>query len=176
VRRLSISVLLLGLLTPATALAEPVLRVGADGTFIGAADAYAGGALGAVSFGYDTENEPFIILPEITGSFGYHAGDFSGPNARALVGMRFGLALSVEPSLITRGGYGHYTFGVELPPGVEADLGRHGAAFQSGLGLDYRISRDMTFGGELLYDLFIDGETGDLAHALLGGVGVSFWL
>jgi hypothetical protein len=163
------------------ARAEPVVRVGGNGLLVAADGAYAGGGNGALSLGYNTENEPFIILPELVGSGGYHAGDFSGANARALLGMRFGFALAVEPTLITRGGYGHYTLGVELPPGpdgqpIEADQGRHGGAFQSGLGLDYRLSRDLTLGGEIVYDLFIDGESGDLIHGLVAGISVAFWL
>lgn len=155
---------------PGLASAEVVIRPGADGLLVIADGEVAGGGVGALSLGYNTENEPLIIVPHVSGAFGYYGGSYSGIYARALAGMRFGAALSVEPALITRVGYGHYQLG-----SGGAEVGVHGLAFQTGPALDYRVSRAVSVGGEILYDLFIDPDGGDTTHAVLLGltVGIS---
>lgn len=155
------------LCAPELASAEVVIRPGADGLLVVADGEVAGGGVGTLSLGYNTENEPLIIVPHVSGAFGYFGGSFSGLYARALAGMRFGAALSVEPALITRVGYGYDQLGV-----AGAEVGVHGLAFQTGPALDYRITRTVTVGGELLYDLFIDPDTGNTAHGVL--LGLSF--
>ncbi len=160
-----------GLLWPCAAQAEPVLRPTGSGLLVIAGGEVAGGGAIALSLGYNTENEPLIIEPHLSGAFGYYAGAFSGPYGRALAGMRFGAALSVEPALITRVGWGYLELGA-----AGAEDGRHGAAFQTGPSLEHRLSRAATVGGELLYDLFVDGQTGDTTHALLLGLSFGFSL
>lgn len=154
-----------------TAHAEPIMQPSAQGMLVVADREVAGGAAGTLLVGYNTENDPILIVPHVAGSFGYYGGAFSGIFARALGGMKFGAALSVEPSLITRGGYGHYQLGL-----AGAETGVHGLAFQSGPALDYRISRTASVGGELLYDLFIDPASGTITHAVLLGLTFGFGL
>jgi hypothetical protein len=158
------------------AAAEPIIQPGAAGLVVFADDAsdgtaVAGGGAGTLLLGYNAEREPILIIPHAAGAFGYYGGDFSGIFARAMVGMKFGVSLSVEPSLVTRVGYGYYRLGVA---GAEESV--HGVAFQSGPALDYRVSREVSVGGQLLYDLFIDPDAGGTSHGILLGFTVGFGL
>ncbi len=155
----------------APAGAEPILQPSASGLLLIADSSVVGGGAGTLMVGYNTENEPILIVPHLAGSFGYYGGAFSGIYARAMVGMKFGAALSVEPSFITRGGYGYNQVVTDL-----VDAGAHGVAFQSGPALDYRISRETSVGGELLYDVFIHPDSGSVAHAVLLGISFGFAL
>ena len=159
------------LATSADTAAEPILQPSVAGQVVIADSAVAAGGTATLLAGYNTENDPILIVPHVAVAGGYYGGDFSGGLFRGLAGMKFGVSLSVEPSLITRGGYGFYQLGVA---GAETLV--HGAAFQSGPALDYRVDRDISLGGTLLYDLFIDADTGNTVHAVLLGFSVGFGL
>lgn len=131
----------------------------------------AGGGSGTLLFGYNTEHEPILMVPHVAGSFGYYGGAFSGIYARALAGMKVGATLGVEGGLIMRTGYGLYQLGAA---GVETTV--HGLAWQAGPGIDHRISRSVSIGGELLYDLFYDPDSTCTAHAVLLGISLGFGL
>lgn len=152
--------------------AEPVLRPSLAAAYVNAAGEHAGGAYATFTGGYNLELEPILVMPELAASFGGFGGGANGFGARVLGGARVGATLAVEPALILRGGYGHIT--LTDGPGV----GLNGGAIQVGAGLDYRSGRDLTFGGELLYDaaiLRVSGAT-EVVHSVLLGGTVAFWL
>lgn len=153
----------------APARAEVVLRP----SVLGGATFLSGGAYGGgyatFSAGYNLELEPILVIPELAASFGGFGGDAKGFGARVMGGLRAGAALAVEPSLILRGGYGHASY-----LGGGSSFGANGGAVQVGTGLDYRVDRDFTVGGELIYDAFI--AQGTTAHSILLGATFGFWL
>jgi hypothetical protein len=170
--RLPTLVVLTSLVTPVTAHAELVARPSAAAAFVTTEGQYAGGAYGTFTGGYNLELEPLLIMPELSASLGGFGGDFTGFGARVLGGVRVGGTLVVEPALILRGGYGHAT--ITDGPG----LGLNGGTFQTGIGVDYRTSRELTIGGEVLYDVtgFPTAGTTQVMHTVLLGGSVAFWL
>ena len=166
----SIAALAVAMTWSADAAAEPIIAPGVHGqvAFYGSSRVAAGGSA-SLLVGYNTENEPILIVPHVVGSFGYVAGDFEGIYGRALAGLKFGAALSYNHALITRVGYGHY----RLPENGVLEA-QHGAALQAGYSFDHRLSRTMTIGAEALYDLFII-EPG-VAHGILLGLTLGFGL
>jgi len=156
----------------AEARAEPVLRPSLAAAYVNVAGEHAGGGYATFAAGYNVELEPILVMPELAASFGGFGGGANGFGARLLGGARIGATLAVEPALILRGGYGHVT--LTDGPG----LGLNGGAIQVGAGLDYRSSRDLTFGGELVYDAAIlrAGGTTQTIHSVLLGGTVAFWL
>jgi hypothetical protein len=164
---------LVGVLTLADeVLAEPVLRPTVAGAGMFSSGRAAGGAVGAFSAGYNLEYEPLLVMPELVASFGGFGGDFTAFTARLLAGVRGGVTAVVEPALFLRGGFGHATI-----TGA-GGRGLNGGTIQTGLGLDYRSGRDLTFGGEVAYDAFLFSAGGQVEtiHTVLVGGTVAFWL
>lgn len=170
---LAVAVALASLLSlPREARAEPVLRPSIAAAYVNAAGEHAGGGYATFTAGYNVELEPILVMPTVAASLGGFGGGANGFGARVLGGARVGATLAVEPALIVRGGYGHVT--LTDGPG----LGLNGGAVQIGAGLDYRSGRDLTFGGELIYDaaIFRVGGSTEVVHSLLLGGSVAFWL
>jgi hypothetical protein len=172
--------------------AEPVLRPSAHGTFHVYEGLYAGGASAVMAAGYNIELEPLLLVPEVAASIGGFAGGFDGFGARALGGLRLGFAYlgSFEPSLVVRGGYGHLTLKrASFPDGALSPEPTkevsHSGALQAGLSLEHRMSRDVTLGGEIVYDVFFQRRTPIAlgasegivgVHTLAAGFTIGFWL
>lgn len=164
--------LVCGVSLPCDARAEPVLRPSLAGAYVHAGGEHAGGGFATFTAGYNLELEPLLVMPVVAASLGGFGGGANGFGARVLGGARVGATLAVEPALILRGGYGHTT--LTDGPG----LGLNGGAIQVGAGLDYRSGRDLTFGGELIYDAAIFRVAGstEVVHSVLLGGSVAFWL
>jgi len=164
---------------PATAVAEPVLRPGLHGTFVEAEDVLAGGGRASFTGGYNLEYEPLLLIPEASLAGGVYFGDATGYSFRATAGFRFGFSYTFEPSLFLRGGYAHETLRLDVAGG-EVIAGNNGGSIQTGLGADFRLSREMTFGPALTYDAgLFDGGTGGglfVVHTLSLGATFAFWL
>ena len=159
--------------TESDAAADIVLRPGAGAILVADNDNLAVGGVASFALGYDVGLEPLLVVPELYGSFGYFGGGFSGLTTRGLGGVRLGWSTSVEPALVLRAGYG----AVGLTHG-DASRVEGGFTMQVGPALDYRPSRGLTIGAELLYDLQIvpiQSQT-SLVHAALLGGSVAFWL
>jgi hypothetical protein len=157
--------------TSRSARAEWVARPTVDGLAVIDDGAVAGGVMGGAVFGYNAELEPILVVPEIRAGLGYFGGEVDGWLARALAGVRAGITAAVEPALFVHVGYG---YGTVTRMGVSH--GEHGFALQTGLALDYRMKRWLTFGGELVYDVMLFDEGGVQAlHGVGGGVNIAFW-
>lgn len=183
------------LFAAAPAGAEPVLRPSVHGAFHAYDGDLAGGGLAIATAGYSLELDPILLVPEIAASIGGFGGDFEGYGIRALGGLRAGFAYlgKLEPSLFLRGGYGHLAldrdpFDAAPYRPVPQHESIHSGALQVGVSLEHRVDRDLTLGGELIYDaLFYDrrpaffGPTSRegglvVAHSVSAGFTVAFWL
>ncbi len=151
------------------ARAEVTLRPTLDGILVVVDGEPTGGGQLGVVLGYNLEQEPFIIMPELAAGAAIYDGGFG---FRALGGVRGGFAGPVEPSLFLRGGYGNLI----VTRGDSSNL-VHGGVFQPGLALDYRFSRSVTLGAEAYYDLFVFSvqQTTSLAHTVGVGGNAAFW-
>jgi hypothetical protein len=154
------------------ARAEGTARAALDGLLVVDGDAVAGGGALSLGLGYDFELSPLLLEPEIRGSFGLDGGDFAGWWARALGGLRAGVAGPVEPCGFVRLGYGNtvVTRGDSSTP-------YSGFALQAGGALAYRPERWLTVGGEAFYDLFVFSpqSTTDTMHSVGLGATMAIW-
>lgn len=162
--------LLFMVVTATASHAEPVLRP-AVGTLVSFAfnKPVPLGRLG-FSAGYNLEFEPLILLPELTASASLGDDVFA---SRILAGLRAGFAGPVEPAIVLRLGYGNM-----LTSAAGAERWLHGFGFQPGFALDYRLSRSLSLGGELYYDLLVvaQDDTDTLGHAMGASLTLSWAL
>jgi hypothetical protein len=175
----------------APAQAEVVLRPSAHGALHVDGGDLAGGGVGSLAAGYSLELDPILVVPEIAFTAGGYDGDFRGFGLRALGGIRGGFAYfgSFEPSLFLRGGYAHMSLdhlrqssNPAIPPVLREVI--NSGALQVGASLEHRLDRDVTLGGEIVYDaLFVDrvatpegDRTISVIQTLSAGFTVAFWL
>lgn len=151
----------------------------------GAHDATVGGAVSAIG-GIGLDYDPLLVGPQlaITGAVFPDAGpqpdlDFVGDPAggggdpfamfRVTGGLSVGVAGPVEVSLYLRAG-------VALASAFDSGAGSTGVALDTGLSGDYRVSRDVTVGGQLGYaGMFVTSSQGEGIHALTLGPRFGYW-
>jgi hypothetical protein len=167
VRRIAFVAALLVAIPASAARAEVGVVVEPRASFVNFAspfgDDYEAAAGLGVQGGVSLDYEPVLFMPELSlagdGFPGVKAGTF-----RAMAGARVGLTLAVIPSAFVHVGYGFL--------GGE-DVAHHFFSLDTGLSLDYRVSRLFTIGGTLAYEVLANGD-----GALHGGYAaprLGFW-
>ena len=130
-----------------------------------------GGAGIAVNAGLSLDLEPIIVEPELSlvgdGFPTLHGGTF-----RAMAGIRAGIAAAVEPSIFLHAGYGF--IGDNALGGSAGPAFNHGFSLDTGATVDYRLSRKLTLGGSLGYELLANGK--GAVHGAFIGPRLSIWI
>lgn len=124
-----------------------------------------GGPSVLASIGYAFDTYPILVLPEAAVSAAVWPADKPFFPGRVVGGIRFGFTAVVEPQIYTHAGYGFIFHRGDIS---------HGFALDAGLGLDYRIQREITIGGVAGYEGLFAGDAS--AHGGTFGVRVGFWL
>ena len=87
------------------------------------------------------------------------------------MGVRGGVAASVEPSLSLHGGYSYRAGDDPLRP-----LAHHAFTYDAIVGLDFRVSRALSLGPQLSYLGFVFPGDSTVDHVIAAGLGITGWL